>query len=92
MCKFSKACDDKDILEGEAFYTLQDFMKVPLKSEVMMVMRTRRAGIPGEVTSCLGLINWMLRRHVDEASVETLVETFNVAVQRDDQDELSCIE
>jgi len=89
---FSKACDDKDISEGEAFYILQDFMKEPLKSEVMMVMPTRRAGIPGEVTSYLGLINWMLRRHVDEASVETLVETLNVAVQRDDEDELSFTE
>jgi len=77
---FSKACDDKGISEGEAFYILQDFMKVPLKSEVMMVMPTLRAGIPGEVTSYLGLINWMLRRHVDAASVETLVETLNVAV------------
>jgi len=31
----------------------------------------------------------MLRRHVNEASVTTLVETINVAVQRDDEDELS---
>ena len=34
----------------------------------------------------------MLRRHVDEASVATLVETLNVAVQRDDEDELSLAE
>jgi len=34
----------------------------------------------------------MLRRHVDEASVATLVETLNVAVQRDDEDELSFAE
>jgi len=54
-----------------------------------MVMPTRRAGNPGEVTSYLELINWMLRRHVDAASVATLVETLNVAVQRDDEDELS---
>jgi len=87
--KFSKACDDNDISEGEAFYILQDFTKEPLKSEVMMVMPTRRAGNPGEVTSYLELINWMLRRHVEEASVATLVETLNVAVQRDDEDELS---
>jgi len=31
----------------------------------------------------------MLRRHVDEASVAFLVETLKVAVQRDDEDELS---
>jgi len=54
-----------------------------------MIMPTRRAGNPGEVTSYLELINWILRRHVDEASVATLVETLNVAVQRDDEDELS---
>ena len=53
-----------------------------------MVILTRTAGNPGEVTSYLERINWMLRRHVDEASVATLVETLNVAVQRDDEDEL----
>jgi len=53
-----------------------------------MVMPTRRADNPGEVTSYLELINWMLRRHVDEASVATLVETLKVTVQRDDEDDL----
>jgi len=90
--KFAKACDDNDIFEGEAFYILKDFTKEPLKSEVMMVMPTRRAGKPGEVTSYLERINWMLRRHVDEASVATLVETLNVAVRRNDEDELSFAE
>jgi len=90
--KFANASDDKDISEGEAFYILQDFTKEPLKSEVMMVMPTRRAGNPGEVISCLELINWMLRRHVDVASVATLVETLSVVVQRDDEDELSFAE
>jgi len=86
---FAKACDDNDMSEGETFYILQDFMKESLKSEVMMVMPTRRAGDPGEVTSFLVLITWMLRRHVDAASVAALVETLNVAVQREDEDELS---
>ena len=90
--KVVKACDDNDIFEGEAIYILQDFTKEPLKSEVMMVMPTRRAGNPGEVTSYLERINWMLRRHVDEASVATLVETVNVAVQRADEGELSFAE
>ena len=87
--KFAKACDDNNISEGEAFYIFQDFSKEPLKSEVMMVMSTRRAGHPGEVTSYLELINWMIRRKVHAASVATLVETLNVAVQPDDEDELS---
>jgi len=87
--KFAKACDGSDISEGEAFYILQDFTKEPLKSEVMMVMPTRRDGNPGVVPNYLELINWTLRRHVDEASVATLVEILNVAVQRDDEDELS---
>jgi len=90
--KFAKACDDNDISESEAFYILQDTTKEPLKSEVMMVMPTCRAGNPGEVTSNLELINWMLRRDVVEASVATLVETLNVAVQRDDEDEMSFAE
>jgi len=34
----------------------------------------------------------MIQRHVDEASVATLVETFNVAVQRHDEDKLSFAE
>jgi len=87
--KFSEACDDNDISEGEAFYIPQDFTKEPLESGVMTVLPTRRAGNPGEVTFYVELINWMLRRHVDETSVATLVETLNVAVQRDDEDELS---
>jgi len=90
--KFAKACDDNDISEGEALYILQDFTKELLKLEVMMAMPTRPAGNPGEATSYLELINWMLRRHIGEASVETLVETLNVAVQRDDEDELSLAE
>jgi len=90
--KFANASDDKDISEGEAFYILQDFTKEPLKSEVMMVMPTRRASNPGKVISCLELINWMLRRHVDVASVATLGETLSVVVQRDDEDELSFAE
>jgi len=55
--QFAKACDDSDISEGEAFYILQDFTEEPLQSEVMMVVPTRRAGNPGEVTSYLGLIS-----------------------------------
>jgi len=90
--KFAKACDDNNIPEGEAFHILEDFTKEPLKSEVMMLMPTRRAGNPGEVTSDLELIKWMIWRHVDEASVATLVETLNVAVQRNDEDELSFAE
>jgi len=90
--KFAKACDENYISEGEAFYILQEFTKEPLKSEVMMVMPTRRAGNPGEVTSYLQLFNGMLRRHVDEASEATLVDTLNVAVQREDEDELSFAE
>ena len=43
--KFAKACEDNDISEGEAFYILQDFTKETLKSEVMIVMQTRRAGV-----------------------------------------------
>jgi len=89
---FSKACEYNNISEGEAFFILQDFTKEPLKSEVMMVMPTRRVGNPCEVTSNLELINWMIRRHNDEASVATLVEILNIAVQQDDEDELSFAE
>ena len=86
--KFAKACDDDDIPEGEAFYLLHDFTKEPLQSGVMLALPIRRERNPGEVTNYLELIHWMLRRHVDEASVETLVEALNIATQRDDEDEL----
>jgi len=84
--------DDNDISEGEALYIVQDFADEPLNSEVMTVMPTRREGNPGTVTSYLGLISWMLRRQVDEASVAVLVANLHVAVQRDDEDDLSFAE
>ena len=59
---------------------------------MILVIPTRRAGNSDEVTSYLEPINWTLRRHVDEASVAILIETLNVAVQRDDEDELSFAE
>jgi len=90
--KFANACDDNNISEGEAFYMLQDFTKEPLKSKLMIVMPTRQTGNPSEVTSYLELINWMIRRHVDQASLATLVETLNVAVQREVEYELSFAE
>ena len=90
--KFVKARDDNDISEGEAFYILPEFTKEPLESVVMMVMPSRRAGHPYEITFYLEHINWMMRRHVDEASVATQVETLNVVVQRDDEDEISSAE
>ena len=90
--KVAKACDDNEISKGEVFYILHDFTKDSLKSEVMMVMPTRRAGHPGKVTFDLERNNWTLWRHVDEASVATLVETLDVTVQRDDEDELSFAE
>ena len=82
----------RNISKGEALYILQDFTKEPLKSEVILDMPTRRAGHPGEVTCYLARINWMIRRRVDKGSVATLVENLNVAVQRNDEDELTFAE
>jgi len=90
--KFAKACDDSFVSEGEAFYVLQDFTREPLRSEVMAVMPTRRGGNPGEVTSYLELVNWMIRMHADEASIALRVEEFNRASQEDGEDELSLAE
>lgn len=85
--KFSKACDDNDVSEAEAFYMLQDFTKEPLRSEVMAVMPSRNGGNPGEVSSYLELINWMLRLHADETSLALQVEEFNRATQVESEDE-----
>jgi len=87
--KFARACDDNNIPEGEAFYILHDFTTEPIQSEVILALPNRRKRNPGEVTYYLELIPWMLRRPVEEASVATLVETLNVAVQRDDENELA---
>lgn len=85
--KFAKACDDNDVSEAEAFFMLQDFTKEPLRSEVMNVMPSRHGGNPGEVTSYLELVNWILRLHADEASLAVQVEEFNRATQSKGEEE-----
>jgi len=90
--KFAKACDDSFVSEGEAFYVLQDFTREPLRSEVTAVMPSRRGGNPGEVTSYLELVNWMIRMHAYEASIALRVGEFNRASQEDGEDKLSFAE
>ena len=90
--KFCKACDDNDVSEGEAFYLIQDYTLEPLRSEVMAVMPTRRGGNPGEVSSYLELVNWIIRMHADESTVAGLVEQFHQARQEEKEDEISCAE
>jgi len=90
--KFAKACDNSFVPEDEAFYVLQDITREPLRSEVMAVMPTRRGGNPGEVTSYLELVNWMIRMHADETYIALRVEAFNRASQEDGEDEFSFAE
>lgn len=90
--KFAKACDDNDVSEAEAFFMLQDFTKEPLRSEVMSVMPSRHGGNPGEVSSYLELVNWMIRYHADEASLAAQVEEFNRATQSVGEEERSFAE
>ncbi|GAB0493154.1 hypothetical protein MMPV_004427 [Pyropia vietnamensis] len=85
--KFAKACDDNDVSEAEAFYMLQDFTKEPLRSEVMNVMPSRHGGSPGEVSSYLELVNWLIRQHADEGTLALQVEEFNRATQTEGEDE-----
>ena len=90
--KFCKACDDNDGSEGEAFYMLQDFTLEPLRSQVMAVMPTRRCGNPGEVSSYLKLVNWVIRMPADESTVAGLVEQFHQKRQEEKEDEMSYAE
>jgi len=90
--KFCKACDDNDVSKGEAFYMLQDFFLEALSSEVMAVMPTRRGGNPGEVSSYLELVNWVIRMHADESTVAGLVEQFHQVRQEEKEDEMSYAE
>lgn len=80
--KFAKSCDDNDFYEAVAFYMLQDFTKQPFRSEVMNVMPSRHGGSPGEVSTYLELVNWLIRLHPDEATLALQVEEFNRATQR----------
>ena len=90
--KFSKACDDNDVSEVEDFYMLQEFTLETLRAEVMAVMPTRRGNNPGEVSSYLELVNWIIRMHADESTVAGLVEQFHQARQREQEDEMSYAE
>jgi len=90
--KFCKACDDNDVSEGEAFYMSQDLTLEPLRSEVMAVMPTRRGGNPGEVSSYLELVNWIIRMHANEPTVAGLVEQFHQARQEEKEYEMSYAE
>ena len=87
--KFSKACDDNDVSEGEAFYMLQNFTLEPLRSEIMGIMPPRRGGNAGEVSFYLELVNWIIRMHADESTVAGLVEQFHQARQEEKEDEMS---
>jgi len=58
----------------------------------MGVMPTRRGGRPGEVSSYLELVNWIIRMHADESTVAGLVEQFHQARQEENEDELSYAE
>ena len=67
---------------------LQDFTKGSLRTEVMSIMPSSLTGGPGEVTSYLELVNWLLRSFADEASLAIQVEEFHSASQQDDEKEL----
>lgn len=90
--KFSKACDDNDVTEGEAFYMLPEFTKEPLRSDVMGVMPSRHGGNPGEVSSYMELVNYLIRLHADEATLASQVEEFNRATQNEGEDECAFAE
>jgi len=55
----------------------------------MAVMPTRRGGNPGEVSSYLELVNWVIRMYADESTVAGLVEQFHQARQEEKEDEMS---
>jgi len=71
---------------------LQDYTLEPLRSQVMAVMPTRRCSNPGEVSSYLELVNWIIRMHADESTVASLEEQFRQAHQEEKEDEKSYAE
>lgn len=68
---------------------LQEFAKGALRTEIMSVMPSSSNGGPGEVTSYLEVVNWLLRAMLDEAALATHVEELTQAHQEEVEDELS---
>ncbi|KAK1863967.1 hypothetical protein I4F81_006519 [Pyropia yezoensis] len=58
----------------------------------MSVMPSSSSGGAGGVTSCLELVNWLLRAMVDEAALASNVAEFTQAHQEEAEDELSFAE
>jgi len=71
---------------------LQDFTVKPLRSEFMAVRPTRRGGNPGEVSSYLEWVKWIIRMHADDATVAGHVDQFDQARKEEKEDEMSYAE
>ena len=67
--RFVKAGNDNDVSEGRALYLLPEFTKGDLKRELYSIMPSLQGGRSGEVSSYMELVNWLLRKYVDEQSL-----------------------
>jgi len=71
---------------------IQDFTLEALRSEIMAVMPTRRGGNPGEVSSYLELVSWVIRMRAEISTVAGLVGQFHQARQEEKEDAMSYAE
>jgi len=87
LSRFVKAGNNNDVSEGRALYLLPEFTKGDLKRELYTIMPSLQGGRSGEVSSYLGLINWLLRKNADENSLSDKDALFHGAAQEADETE-----
>ncbi|GAB0497429.1 hypothetical protein MMPV_008762 [Pyropia vietnamensis] len=85
--RFVKACDDNSVSEGRALYLLPEFTAGDLRRELLSLLPSSAKGREGEVSSYLGLVNWLLRSYADEISLSEKVLEFNAATQEEGEEE-----
>jgi len=78
---FVTAGNDNDVSEGRDLYLLPEFTKGDLKREFCIIMPSLQGGRSGEVSSYVGLVNWLLRKYADEQALSDQDALFHGASQ-----------
>jgi len=81
--RFVKAGNDIDVSDGRALYLITEFTEGNLKRELYTIMPSLQGGRSGEVSSCMELVNWLLRKYADEQSLSDQDALFHGASQED---------
>ena len=82
-----KAGNHNNVSEVRALYGLPEFTNGDLKRELYTIMPSLQGGRSGEVSSCVELVNWLLRKDADEQSPNDQDALFQGASQEDGETE-----